>query len=341
MRSPRLLDGFLLCLLIVVSVCGCQDRDRREGYVPWYPRAVKTAIDPALQQAARAEIKTALDSNDDVIRAHALETLADLQMTDWSSEIVELLGDRSSLVRKAAAYAAGQLRVASARDRLPELLDAEASATPQEVVTAKQERLAAIFALHQLGITTYSHEFEQSAVDPRPMIRRDTAFILGLIGNKSAIPMLHFMLHNDNNVDVRLEAAEALWRMGDEQGETALVEGTVSQYPDDKMICILALAEPRDQQVLGNIEGFFNDDYPEVRLVSARAAGMLGEDLGYGIAMRGAASQDPRQRLLAALAFGDIDRSDAQPRLKKLLLDSDPDVQIAAAKALLEIAQRQ
>ena len=74
---------------------------------------------------------------------------------------------------------------------------------------------------------------------------------------------------------------------------------------------------------------------------AARAAGMLGSDEGYGVAMQGEKSADPRQRALAAMAYGAIGRSDAQPRLAKLLKDVDPDVRLAAANAIMQIAEKQ
>jgi HEAT repeat protein len=62
---------------------------------------------------------------------------------------------------------------------------------------------------------------------------------------------------------------------------------------------------------------------------------MLGSDAGYGVALNGAKSKDPRQRMLAALAFGAIGRTDAQDELAQLLRDPDHDVRIAAATSLL------
>jgi HEAT repeat protein len=58
------------------------------------------------------------------------------------------------------------------------------------------------------------------------------------------------------------------------------------------------------------------------------------------VALIGAKSIDPRQRLLAALAFGDIGRTDAQPVLAGLLTDSETDVRLAAAGALLQIGNK-
>src|SRR6185437_11829851 len=102
---------------------------------------------------------------------------------------------------------------------------------------------------------------------------------------------------------------------------------------------------------LGHIEGQLTNDYPEVELVAARAAGMLGSDAGYGVAL--ALIQQPvfdkkddpeviarrtdQQHLLAALAFGAMGRTDAQPYLAPLLKDPNADVRVAAAQALLQL----
>ena len=175
---------------------------------------------------------------------------------------------------------------------------------------------------------------------PRVLIRRDAAFILGRLDDKSAIPLLTRMLHEDKDVNTRLMVAEALWRLGDQKGEDALLEALISAKASDQMIALYALATPRDTQVLGHIEGTMNDPHLEVNLVCARAAGMLGSDIGYGYVLQGFKSVDPRQRFMAALAFGDIGRTDSQPQLAKLLKDEVPEVRLAAAKALVEIDEK-
>lgn len=103
------------------------------------------------------------------------------------------------------------------------------------------------------------------------------------------------------------------------------------------MVAILALAQPHDRRVLGHVEGALTNPDEMVCLVAARAGGMLGSDEGYGVALRGIKSADPRQRMLAALAFGAIGRSDAQIYLAPLLKDPSQDVRIAAATALLQL----
>ena len=214
------------------------------------------------------------------------------------------------------------------------------AADPNQPTYAQQARLAAIFALHQLGDTRYSHQLELSAQDPRPQIRGDTALIFEYLHNTSAEPILSQMLKRDHNQNVRLQAAEALWSMGDEQGENFLIPATLSGFQSDNMIALLALAAPRDRRVLGHEQGFLSyEDYTPVALTAARAAGQLGCDWGVGVAEVAAAKGDPMQRVLAALALGDIRRTDSQPVLAKLMTDSSADVRVAAAAALIEIGK--
>lgn len=338
-RMNRVASGLVGALLLmpVGLLCGCHPNGEMNQQKvlgappspPPVPPQRDMPIDSSLQAQAHQELESALRDSDPLIRAHALEVVKNVNLTGAGPILTSALMDRSPLVRKAAALAAGEMQVRVSEDRLIQMLH-----DPD-----RAERLAAVFALHRLGDTRYSHRFEATAIDTDPHIRGDTALMLGMLGEKSAIPILQQMLERDHDPDVRLQAAGALWRLGDERGLDDLVGATLSRYPDDQMVALLALAQPHDTRVLGHVEAQLTADYPEVALVAARAAGMLGSDRGYGVALDGARSRDPRQRFLAAMAMGDIGRSDAQPVLRKLLNDSDPDVRLAAAGALLEIAK--
>jgi HEAT repeat protein len=296
---------------------------------PPYPQAKIVPIDRGLQDRARQELDADLKFSDEVIRAHAMEVVKNAALPDAGPILLVGLNDQSPLVRKAAALACGELREQSAQDRLEAMID----------TATLQERMAIIFALHRIGDTRFTHEYEKTAIDPDPRVRDDTALMLGMLGEKSAIPILLQMQKEDKDPTVRLEAAGALWKLGDERGLDDLVGATISAYPDDQMVALLAIAGPHDMRSQGHIDAQLTADYTEVALVAARAAGILGSDRGYGVAMIGARSADPRQRLLAALAFADIGRSDAQPILGGLLADKTTDVRLAAAGALLQINQ--
>jgi HEAT repeat protein len=194
------------------------------------------------------------------------------------------------------------------------------------------------YALHRIGDTRLSHDLEKAAVDPNPRVREDTAFVLGMLGEKSALKILRQMA-SDPDSGVRIQVAEARWRLGDQGGLDILVAGTISQFVDERMLCIMGLAAPKDRRVADHIRGQLTDDYVEVSLVAARCMGELGYDEGYTIATSAIRSPDPRQRLLAAMALGAIGRSDAQNTLAPLMNDSDAKVRLAAATALLQLKQ--
>ncbi len=269
---------------LILGACGCaarspsQPREFLPKPLPPVPPLKPMPIDAGLQAQAKAEVLATLKSSDPVLRAHALEVVKTANLPDAGTLIIAAMDDPSPLVRKAAALAAGELRVTAAKDRLLGALDQ--AKTPQ--------RMATIFALHRLGDTEYSHEFESTAADPSPYVRADTAFMLGLLGEKSATPILRHMMDKDPDPSVRLEAAAALWRMDDESGLDDLVGATISIYPDDQKIALFALASPRDTRVLGHIEGQLTNDDLGVALVAARAAGVLASDDGYGVALQGA-----------------------------------------------------
>src|SRR5207249_9381712 len=111
--------------------------------------------------------------------------------------------------------------------------------------------------------------------DMDPRIRGNTALVLGLLGEESGIRILRPMLE-DRSAPVRLQAAEALWRLGDLEGRDTLIAATVSGYPDDQMIALSGLAGPRNRQIIAHVRGSLTSDYDEVSLVAARAMGMLG-----------------------------------------------------------------
>jgi HEAT repeat protein len=327
-----------LCLVAIVAtpLAGCGGKGRGKNrevrlnqptkQPPRVPERVDVPADQNLRSLAWQELSTAKGSNNPLVRAHALEGMKDSVGANAADAIVSGLSDDAGVVRFAATLASGELKLPAAKSVLLTMVDdVDASV-----------RVGSRFALHRLGDKRRSHDLEVYAKDPSPRTRGDVALVLGMLGEPSATNVLIPMLA-DSNAAVRLQASEALWRLGQEVGLERLVSYSVSGHPDDQMIALLALAGPRDRRVLGHISGNLTSDYEEVSLVAARAAGMLGSDAGYGVALKGVKSRDPRQRMLAALTFGAIGRTDAQEELGKLLKDPDADVRIAAATALLQM----
>jgi HEAT repeat protein len=161
--------------------------------------------------------------------------------------------------------------------------------------------------------------------------------LLGMLGEKSAIAPLKRIIA-DKSPTVRLQLQEALWRLGERSAVEELIIFSMSKYPDEQVVALIALAQPRNPRVMEQIRGWLVDDFTEVTLASARALGMLGSDEGYTVATNALKSAEPRQRLMAAMALGEIGRIDAQSRLKPLLADPSAEVRLGAATAVLKLA---
>jgi HEAT repeat protein len=141
----------------------------------------------------------------------------------------------------------------------------------------------------------------------------------------------------DRSVEARLQVAEAMWRLGSEDGLQYLVAAGLSGHPANQMVALLAMAGPRDPRVIEHVRSGLSGDYVEVSLVAARALGMLGSAEAYDLCITNARSNEARQRYLAALALGAIGNPSARDALAPLLKDSDQDVRLAAATAILQL----
>jgi HEAT repeat protein len=342
MRHGILTRAASILAVLLTAGCGGDRGDgpysnsegRRPGWVkppappPAVPAYQPVPIDDELRQQARSQILASARSNDPLVRAHVIEAIRQAMPTDPDARtvIVEGLFDKSAIVRFASAMGAGELRVKEAKAKLDEMVND----------SSRNVRIAVRFALHRLGDVRHSHDFEKTAQDPSPRVRANTAVALGLLEEPSALNVLRPM-QDDRDPNTRLQVAEAMWRLGSEQGRDSLVGATVSKYSSDQMIAFMGLAATRDQRMLPHIRPALTDEYEEVRLVAARACGMLGSDDGYGVAVDAARNVDKRKRSLAALALGAIGRSDAQPALANLMKDPDADVCLSAATAILQL----
>lgn len=324
----------ILALLLLITL-GCGNKKMGMKVLPAPPAAPPPpprkpmALDSALRDAARDEILAGIHSSDEVIRANSIEAAQDAHLTEAFPAIIEALSDKQPVVRFAACMAVGELQIHDAYQKVLSMLT---DPDPHVQVGVR-------FALHKLGNTSHSNDLEQFARSPDRYVRGDVALALGMLGEPSARKILVPMAESDREGGVRLQAAEALWRLGDQEGLDILVEGSISEYPDDQVISVLALAEPGDTRVIPHIQGKLASDpkQPEIGLAAARALGMLGSDAGYTVAMDGAKSIDPRLKSMGALALGAIGRADSQPTLATLLKDPSQPVRIAAATAILQL----
>lgn len=302
--------------------------------LPSVPQRVDTPIDAQAQARARQVLADAFTSRDPVVRAQSLEASVRTRDPQLPDRVRVALRDPESIVRFAGALAAGdaQLRESYA------LLLQRVNDLDEGVQVATR------YALHQLGDRRFSQQIVALTRASRPSVRANAATVLGRLGEPSALLVLRPMLA-DLDSSVRLQAAEAIWRLNDRLGLETLLAGAISPFSDEQTFCTLALAQPRRFEVREYLLGRLapdrdNAQLVEVQLAAARGLGMISSDAGYGVAMGQLSSPDPRRRVMAALALGDIGRTDAQPGLIPLLNDDNAEVRLAAATALLLIGSR-
>src|SRR5262245_25798924 len=125
---PTLIRIFVI-VCIATLVAGCpstgDDPARKEIRPPKAPPkpvpVVNDPINQGLRERARAQIDTALQSSDAVLRANAIEALQDSVGAEARGPIIKGLSDPQWVVRFASAMAAGTLRLSEAHSQLLDL----------------------------------------------------------------------------------------------------------------------------------------------------------------------------------------------------------------------------
>ena len=283
-----------------------------------------------------------------LIRCHAFEAMAEVAAGQCVEQFRYHLHDDYWGVRFEACIGLGV-----ARDQASKPLVLKCVEDPSPAVQA-----AALYALHKMGDPSRTSNLAELLLRHKEAsVRRLTAQLLGRLGEPKSIVLLKRAV-SDRDHGVRLEATAAMARLGDTKSVQQLVYSASSGYSDEQTFAVLELAllgEPLCEEVLR----LRLDQGPhlETKLVAARGLGRLGYSDGLRLALSSlqydspdvsarVAKQDPptqqvrRVRALAGLALGDIGDPSALSALREVMHGDDPDVQVAAAKAIIQITDR-
>lgn len=279
------------------------------------------------------------------VRVEAVEALEATRMREALPWIRAALIDPHPAVRFAACIAIGQQA-----DKVAMPAVRKCARDPDRSV-----QVAALFALHRLGDETQSGRIPNYLLGENDVPgRRNAALILGLLDEPSGIKVLARAMHN-SDVGVQHHALEAMARLGNREARQELTFLTSAGVGTDEVFAIGALAATNDRTYIDTFRyKLATAQHRETRLAAARALGSLGLDDGYDVALQaleqgGKLRQDPndpdreqtlRIKQMAAAALGAVGRAGALPVLAALMNDnSDPRVQVSAARAILEILQ--
>jgi HEAT repeat protein len=254
------------------------------------------------------------------------------------------LRDPNLGVRAVAAVAAGK---AGATRLAPQIESLLFDGSPYA-------RSGAIFALAKMGQNVDQTPLARMLLnDPQPRVRAQAAFLLGELGNDSALPLLREAATSrparatpGELALLDLQVAEALVKLGDEGAIHGVRAALYPARPEDLEATALAvqvLGEVRDRASVSQLVALstYRDrtgqQMPaEVRMNVAIALAKMGKREGSFIADEFRDNPQPVLRAQAAAVYG---FATADPtnlsKLERLLEDPEPMVRVAAAAGVI------
>lgn len=275
-------------------------------------------------------------------RVQALESLAERGSDEVLPWIRHALNDESPAVRFAAAMALGQREDRTSVASIRKLLGSAESS----------DQIAAAGALHLLGDYSASGKLADYLFDrTNDSARRHAAFVLGRLGEPGANKILAKCM-SPKDPGLRANVLESMALLGSKKAKSKLVAGVYNGLGAEETFALTVLGRLRDSQYRKIfLDKLSAGKHLETKLAAARALGLLGSGDGYALAassMNFSAKKDEkndpainqtfRVRQLAASTLGAIRDRRALPLLETMMNEADdPRLQIAAAKAILDI----
>ncbi|MGX6607069.1 HEAT repeat domain-containing protein [Micromonosporaceae bacterium Da 78-11] len=256
--------------------------------------------------AARAALRD-LRARSGVRRARAAQLLGDLELRQAVPELCRLLTDRDHEVRVVAVRALGRIGDPSAAWRLIASLD-------------QHDPLPSLLATHTLAQFGTDAEVTLSAAldHPQARVRAVCLDALGLLGATGAVGRIARVLREDENLDVRVDAAVNLGKLGARSALDPLIGALHHGRPSAlRAAAARALGELGAASAVPSLVGLLGDDEFQVAHEAAHSLRRLGRP---GVqALRDAVDGEPDGRAadhcreaLAVAAIHDVEMAEAR-----------------------------
>ena len=305
--------------------------------------------DGATRSKAMQILVDASVSDAPILRANAIEAMQveperALPLTQRG------LMDENPGVRFAAVVTAGELNFTSLKPAIRPLV---ADRNPSV-------RAAAIYALHKFGDEIDITPLADMLASQDPALRSNVAMLLGLMGDRSAIPMLRQAgnepmprISGERVALVRIQIAEAVAKLGDDKALNALRAGVHSSIGEVQVVAINAIGEVGDEKGAAVLQTMFDNQPLEVQLAAAGAVARVARkehfaERGMGewligvenrarpIVLSQAASERVPLRAQAAWVMAWFDDPQTLAALETMLDDESPQVRVTAAASMLQ-----
>lgn len=342
------------CVIFLTLSAGCGAEIRPDGpkrvvfnQPDGSQRTIEVSPTSELRAAAIDRLMRLTSDPSPEIRANTLEALS--PVTSQVEPVVALaLSDPNAGVRTVAAMVAGRAQLSSLAPTIRELLGDESPFV----------RSAAMFALGSFGEPIDLSELSMLLFKhPNSRIRSHAAFILGELGESSAIPMLQQSmaepLETASPIEkkiFRLQVAEALIKLGHTKSIDTIRAALYPSRPDELEATALAvqiIGQIRDEPSIDQLIYLADpeSDIPmpaEVRLGVASALAEMGHREGSFVADEYMDNQIDTIRAQSAAVYGKTQSRENLGKLEMMMLnDPSPLTQVAAAGAIVDYTQRE
>lgn len=320
------------------------------------PANVPAAPDNLTKSATREKAlqileEMAFDSSP-LLRANAIEGL---QPTPARVEPIAraALVDENLGVRFVAAMTIGKLKLAGAA----------AACKPLLQDSSPMVRAAALYAMHRNKIEANQTELGVMLTSADTRVRSQAAFVLGEIGNRSAIPMLKEAARNDSGADpagmrlFKLQVTEALVKLGESGASASLDAALYPKMPEEFEAAVLAtqiIGEVKSERAIWQLVNLVETKAPdassaantnssdylyprELRLAAATALAKMGYPDGVFVADELRNTPEPVVRAQCAFLYGATRNTAYLGILREQMDDPSPIVQVSAAAAALRL----
>lgn len=329
-------------------LAGCQSDSgggggRASGSSPRHDAAMAAIAAENLVDEARHLLIASTSHETPTVRANALEALH-LLPQDAGEYARRLLMDPNRGVRFVAAMTIGRLQVK----------DAAHLVAPLQQDSSESVRAAALYALKRCGQPVDLSPLAAMLQSTDPEVRANAGMVLGELGDPSALPMLRQAAAATTEIArparariVDLQMAEAMVRLGDHNQRHPIRASlfTTSEHHELAAMAAVICGRLKDYEAVGSLKRLIAADGPErrpaeVRMAAAMGLGMLGEPVPPEVATEYMGSNRPELRMQIALTLGEIGDRRGLNAAVELLSDPNPLVQVAAAKAIMQIPRR-
>ena len=300
-------------------------------------------VDAQLHASASTLLLEASASSDPLLRANSIEALH--PVPDQLDEVVRRgLADDNEGVRYVAIMTVGLKQMCSMSHLVQPLLH-----DPSPSV-----RAASIYALARCEANVDLNPLAVMVLSGDPAAKGNAAYVLGELGNASAIPLIKngvgrhegtFEVARAQAID--LVMAEAMVKLGDVD-ERQVIQAALFAPPERSELTAMAcqmIGRMGDATLAVNLEALAKATGPrqpgiEIRLLASDALARVDPSrVPLDLVVETISNERPEIRSQAATVLGSLGSGRYGAQLSVLLRDEDPRVQVAAAAAILRLSE--